>query len=40
MEFANSASSTTVTTSAAQDTSVAITITGPGYANVSASFDI
>jgi len=40
MEFANSASSTTVTTSATQDTTVAITITGPGYANVSASFDI
>ena len=37
---ANNATTTVVTTSAAQDTSVSIQITGPGYVNVSASFDI
>lgn len=40
MEFGDGSTSSTVTTSANGDKNVPVTITGPGYINVSASFDV
>lgn len=40
MEFGDGSTSSTVTTSANANKNVPVTITGPGYINVSASFDV